>query len=61
MHRAVGRDGDNGGATSPGVTADAIIVALYKGEPDPLQQALVEGAGADTDPNIDQPDLRSTT
>ena len=42
---------DNGGATSPGVTADSIIVALYKGEPDPLQQTLVEGAGADTDPN----------
>ena len=42
---------DNGGATSPGVTADSIIVALYKGQPDPLQQAIVEGAGADTDPN----------
>ena len=43
---------DNGGATSPGVTADEIIVAVYKGQPDPLAQALVEDAGADTDPNV---------
>jgi hypothetical protein len=41
---------DNGGATSTGVTADEIVIAVYQGEPDPLQQALVEGAGADTDP-----------
>jgi hypothetical protein len=41
---------DNGGATSQGVTKDEIIVAVYKGQPDPLQQAIVEGAGADTDP-----------
>jgi hypothetical protein len=41
---------DNGGATSRGVTADEIVIAVYQGEPDPLQQALVEGAGADTDP-----------
>jgi hypothetical protein len=43
-------DGDNGGATAQGVTADEIVIALYKGQPDPLQQAIVEGAGADTDP-----------
>lgn len=42
---------DNGGSTTRGVTADEILVALYKGQPDPLQQAIVEGAGADTDPN----------
>jgi hypothetical protein len=42
---------DNGGATSQGVTADEILVVLYKGQPDPLQQALVESAGADTDPD----------
>jgi hypothetical protein len=41
----------NGGATSQGVTEDEIVIALYKGEPDPLQQAIIEGAGADTDPN----------
>jgi hypothetical protein len=41
---------DNGGATSRGVTADEIVIAVYQGEPDPLQQAIVEGAGADTDP-----------
>jgi len=42
---------DNGGATAQGVTADEITVALYKGQPDPLQQALVEDAGGNTDPN----------
>jgi hypothetical protein len=41
----------NGGATAPGVTAEEIVVVLYKGQPDPLQQAIVEGAGADTDPD----------
>lgn len=43
-------DTANGGATSPGVTADAIKVIVYQGEPDPLAQALVGAAGADTDP-----------
>ncbi|MET0903364.1 MAG: hypothetical protein ABWZ52_08995 [Acidimicrobiales bacterium] len=42
---------DNGGATAQGVTADEILVVLYKGQPDPLQQALVEDAGANTDPD----------
>ena len=42
---------DNGGATAQGVTADEILVVNYKGQPDPLQQALVEDAGANTDPN----------
>jgi hypothetical protein len=42
---------DNGGATSPGVTADAIKIVVYKGQPDPLTQAAVGAAGADTDPN----------
>ncbi len=42
---------DNGGATAPGVTADEIVVINYKGQPDPLTQALVEDVGADTDPN----------
>ena len=48
---------DNGGATSQGVTKDEILVAVYKGQPDPLQQAIVEGAGADTDPDGGQPDV----
>jgi hypothetical protein len=43
-------DDDNGGATSKGVTADSIKVVVYQGEPDPLQQAIVGEAGADTDP-----------
>ena len=42
---------DNGGATSPGVTADAIKIVVYKGQPDPLTQAAIGAAGADTDPN----------
>ncbi|MGQ0824149.1 MAG: hypothetical protein ACT4OX_03790 [Actinomycetota bacterium] len=43
---------ENGGATSEqGVTAEEIVVAVYQGRPDPLAQAIVEGAGADTDPN----------
>jgi hypothetical protein len=40
----------NGGDTSPGVTADAIKVVVYVGQNDPLQEALVAGAGASTDP-----------
>ena len=52
---------DNGGATAQGVTADEILVVLYKGQPDPLQQALVEDAGANTDPDAQQPGPRSTT
>ena len=32
------------------MTADEILVVLYKGQPDPLQQAFVEDAGANTDP-----------
>ncbi len=41
---------DNGGATYQGVTADSIKIALYVGQNDPLQQALVANAGASTDP-----------
>lgn len=43
---------DNGGATSQGVTAEAIKVVVYQGEPDPLQQAIFGSAGADTDPAV---------
>src|SRR5690606_18828399 len=45
-------DGDNGGATSPGVTADTVKVVYYQTDPalDPLTAATVEGAGADVDP-----------
>jgi hypothetical protein len=41
----------NGGATSPGVTADSIKVVVYVGQNDPLQQALVASAGASTSPD----------
>lgn len=45
--------GDNGGATAQGVTADAIKVVVYIGDPDknPLQAATVRGAGADVSPS----------
>jgi hypothetical protein len=45
-------EGDNGGATSPGVTADEITVVYYRADPalDPLTAATVENAGADVDP-----------
>ena len=43
---------DNGGATTTGVTADAIKVIVYQGEPDPLQQVLVSDAGGDVNPAV---------
>jgi hypothetical protein len=45
-------EGDNGGATSPGVTADEVLVVYYQSDPalDPLTSAMVGGAGADLDP-----------
>jgi hypothetical protein len=45
-------EGDNGGATSPGVTADSVKVVFYRADPalDPLTAATIQGAGADIDP-----------
>jgi len=45
-------EGDNGGATSPGVTADAVKVVYYQTDPalDPLLAATTSGAGADVSP-----------
>jgi hypothetical protein len=45
-------DGDNGGATGQGVTADTIKVVVYIGDPakNPLQAAQVRGAGAELSP-----------
>ena len=45
-------DGDNGGATSPGVTADTVKIVYYENDPalDPLTAATVAEAGADVDP-----------
>jgi Periplasmic binding protein len=42
-------EGDNGGATSPGVTADEIKLVYYQTDPalDPLGAAMIGGAGAD--------------
>jgi hypothetical protein len=44
--------GNNGGATSPGVTADSITIAVYVNQNDPLQQAFVSGAGANVTPEV---------
>lgn len=39
-------EGDNGGATYQGVTADGIKVVLYRGQSDPAVDALIRSAGA---------------
>jgi hypothetical protein len=39
--------GDNGGATAPGVTADTITVVLYQTQPDLLEQTFFEETGSD--------------
>jgi hypothetical protein len=45
-------EGDNGGATSPGVTADTVKVVQYIPDPalNPLAAATISGAGADVSP-----------
>ena len=45
-------EGDNGGATTSGVTEDEILVVVYRSDPslDPLTAATVSSAGADVDP-----------
>jgi hypothetical protein len=44
--------GDNGGATSPGVTEDTIEIVYYQPNPalDPAGAALISATGADVDP-----------
>jgi hypothetical protein len=44
--------GDNGGATSPGVTADSLKIVQYIADPalDPLAAAMFSDAGADVSP-----------
>jgi len=39
--------GDNGGTTSPGVTADTITVAVYQPAADDIASSLIKGAGVD--------------
>ena len=48
-------DGDNGGATSPGVTADEIKLVYYNADPaiDPLAAATASQAGVDVDPEAE--------
>jgi hypothetical protein len=46
---------DNGGATSPGVTADTIKIGYYSAKPDPILDTLTKQAGAyDTPQATDQ-------
>ncbi len=42
--------GQNGGATSPGVTADTIKIARYVGKPDPAVDAYLRSIGAADEP-----------
>ncbi|HEY8526648.1 MAG TPA: hypothetical protein VIL48_16890 [Acidimicrobiales bacterium] len=48
--------GDNGGATSPGVTEDEIRVVYYQSDPalDPTGTALVTATGAEVDPETER-------
>jgi hypothetical protein len=48
-------EGDNGGATSPGVTADEIKLVYYQSDPalDPLVAATAAQAGVDVDPEAE--------
>ena len=39
--------GDNGGSTSPGLTASTITVALYQAQPDILQNVALQRSGSD--------------
>ena len=39
-------EGDNGGATSPGVSATTIKIGYYSAKPDPLYDAIFRAAGA---------------
>lgn len=43
---------DNGGATSPGVTGDRILVVRYVAQSDPATQAILEGAQLADDPAV---------
>jgi hypothetical protein len=46
------KGGDNGGATSPGVTASTIRIGLYTSQPDDQINALLKAAGAYDTPKV---------
>ncbi|HEY8545903.1 MAG TPA: hypothetical protein VIL36_12675, partial [Acidimicrobiales bacterium] len=54
-------EGDNGGATSQGVTEDEILIVSYATDPalDPLAASIASGGGADTDPAKTEEALRN--
>jgi hypothetical protein len=56
-------DGDNGGATATGVTADSIKIVAYLPDPavDPVGSSLIAGAGANLDPAVAQETMRDYT
>src|ERR687892_2367470 len=49
-------EGDNGGATATGVTADTVKIVVYIADPelDPLFAALIGGRGGNLDPAVAQ-------
>ena len=51
--------GDNGGATSPGVTATEIVVAVYQAASDPLASGLAAAGGASDTPEQTTATLRA--
>jgi hypothetical protein len=56
-------DGDNGGATATGVTADSVKIVAYLPDPavDPVGASLIAGAGANLDPGVAQETMRDFT
>lgn len=51
--------GDNGGATTQGVTGDSVKVVWYRAETDPATQAALQGAGAGDTDEIIEHDIRT--
>ena len=53
--------GDNGGATSPGVTGDAITVLMYHSKENPASSAIVKQVGVYMSASDDQAYLKAAT
>jgi hypothetical protein len=53
-------EGDNGGASSVGVTADSVKIVAYRADPalDPIGSAMIEGLGANLDPQAGENTIR---
>jgi len=46
--------GDNGGATSPGVTATKVTIVMYRPKDNAAVNAILQKSGSYTDPNVEQ-------